>query len=241
MNTLQVPELGWLGGFGNRIHIYCVARKYAERNDAVLFTPPWMGEAVFDFDVPIQRPPSPLPDWGLEWPLPGGFTGDTVLRDFAAFNYPAIYSRSDLRRYLKIKPRHFAGIFQTEIAVPFRKFCSDDGLPDMQRPQVSLAGLRQGVMAAGLAWNKIDLIAQYQPEKTTPEDRNADLSFIEDFVRLATAHHVFAYPYSTFSGYAAWLNRNHVHLPHGYAPGSEACSWKPAQSDADFYLPNSWK
>ncbi len=239
MNTLQVPELGWLGGFGNRIHIYCTARKYAEMNDAKLLTPPWMGEAVFD--LPRDRSNGPVPDQRFDWHLPASFSGNAALTGFAAFQHLLIYSRADLRRYLPIKAVHFAGVFQPEISVHYRNFTLDGGMPDLGRPQIDLGELRRAVSDAGLRQSRADLVMQSQPEKSTPEDRNIDLSFIGDFIRLATAMHVFAYPYSTFSGYAAWLNPNKVYLPHGYAPGKSRCSWKLAQSDADFYLPNSWK
>ena len=64
---LQLHQLdGSYGRWGNQLLWYAMGRWFCEQHDAVLETPQWVGEYVFDInDPPLSGAPNVL----LSWPM----------------------------------------------------------------------------------------------------------------------------------------------------------------------------
>lgn len=61
---VQITCLGKKGRFGNQLFQYAFARGYAERHNAILETPPWIGQELFDLDdrLPSRKLPRTAED-----------------------------------------------------------------------------------------------------------------------------------------------------------------------------------
>lgn len=100
--TVQINCLGGLGRFGNQLFQYAVAKGYARKVGAVLETPAWIGQQIFEIDDP--KPSKNVPSTQMdEVPQDGR---DTInlhgyYQHSQAFE---LYNLDDLRSWFKFRP-----------------------------------------------------------------------------------------------------------------------------------------
>ena len=103
MNGIVQAKL--IGGFGNQLHQYVAARKYAELVGAVFETPEWVGRDVFGLREPLWSKDLPeVNDGGCGCP-PEVEWGQTNVRLGGYFQWQrwiGLLKRSELRTWLRV-------------------------------------------------------------------------------------------------------------------------------------------
>jgi hypothetical protein len=101
-----------VGGFGNQLHQYVAARKYAESIGATLEVPEWTGKTIFDLTEPPWSCDLPeVNDGGcgippeLEW----GQTNIRLGGYFQMQRWIGLLSRAELKRWLRVSSQ-FEGL-----------------------------------------------------------------------------------------------------------------------------------
>lgn len=216
---LQFPSLGKLGRFGNFLGLYALARHYADRAGALLQTPDWCGQKIFQID------PSPIegePTVTLRPPLPDTWDGIATLELEHGITEPK-YSLEDFRRYFQFRPEM---VYQHEpvgVAAHIRR--GDFLQAPNVWPIVNLQCIFEQVLEeAWMGGHKTELIMEEEPH-LVPEHLK-EFPFLADFQIMVNAKNLFVYPSSSFSGTAGMLNRNNVWLPENFTNGRTDCRWR---------------
>lgn len=97
-----IVQVKFLGRFGNQLHQYVTARKYAESVGAELEVPDWVGKDLFSL---TERP------WSTELPEVGdveeGQTNVRLVGYFQTQRWVGTLSRAEIRRWLVLQPAFF--------------------------------------------------------------------------------------------------------------------------------------
>lgn len=201
---------------------FALARWLCEQHDAVLQTPLWIGETVFDIDDPaIDGAPNVL----LSWPLAPDMVrweGIATLNT-AEYAFPPMYSDADFRRYL---PWRYAynpiGVKAPNLLGHLRK--GDFHQAPNLWPIVSLETMLEGVIANGFNREELFIVTEESPHVNPRHP--AKLNFLQDFLMLCATENLVVYPASSFSHCAARFNQNAVYLPTDFKNGPTTCKWK---------------
>lgn len=206
-----VRRLGTLGRFGNALHLYIVAKWWAEKCNARLETPHWWGTEIFELDDPPitnpelhQCPFEVLPNKGEKRDIVGYFQHEKYWQGM---------TRKWLKSKLKVKqkwlkrfPRH---PFYYYVAAHLRRgdynglgsiFCQ------VSQDSYYRALDEYGLDREMLVWVK---------EETQEEDaelQGLGIPFLKDFLKLVNAN-VILRANSTFSWWAATLSEAKVYSP----------------------------
>jgi len=191
------------GRFGNCAFTYCFARAFAEKHDLELTTDPWSGEDVFD--IPLARGSDDLPRRD-ENTIQDTDT-NIVFRSYAQQQKCLIYSRADVRRWLKFKPHieDAMGVLKPEELLAHRRV---GDYPGYQYPVISQSSYIEACRQFGLDENKLKFITEEEP--TLLPGPWPD--FLPDFWRLSHCKTLLR-GNSSFSWWAATLGHGEVYSP----------------------------
>jgi hypothetical protein len=217
---LQLPQIGGRHGrWGNMLQWYALGRWFCEKYDAVLQTADWPGEQVFYLNDPKIEGESNL---RLSWPLAPDqeFWDGIALLNTWEYSFVPQYTDEQFRRWLPFRPEFAKPSNRYEAVAHMRRgdfLTNKTGWPIVQE-----ARIREAAKAAGHP--DIELVTDDAPHRNCGHPWKLD--FLEDFLILATAPVMFAYPASSFSGCAARFNRGKVFVPMDYHNGPTDCRWE---------------
>jgi hypothetical protein len=98
--TRKVVGVSFVGGFGNQLFQYAFARAYAESQNAMLLTPGWIGQRIFEIsDPPLDYD---LPHTGFD-EIPTGRTNIILSGYFQSQAAINLMSRSRLKAWFRLK------------------------------------------------------------------------------------------------------------------------------------------
>lgn len=224
---LQVPEIGSVGRFGNALMFYALGKWYAEKHEAILQTPPWAGEQVFQIDDP---PIEGAPNVRLSYPLaPDMEKWDGIaIFNFLEYGFPPQYTDANFRRYLPFRPEVLGDVSR------FAKFkvvahCRRGDFlnaPD-KWPIVTPDEMKRAAVKAGYEYRDVEIVTEEAPHHNSMHPRKLD--YLEDFLMCCFAPALFVYPASSFSGCAARFNTGDVYIPMDYKNGPTECRWEKRQ------------
>lgn len=172
--TVFTPLIGRLG---NKLFQYCYARAYAEKLGAKLVTPPWEGEELFD--IPISNADS----------------GDTVLTGYHQDQDSLIYTRSQVKEWLKFK----------KPIVPIHAILCHRRVGDY-------AAAGYVVVSEKSYYDAMRKFYLYNFPHEFVTEENSTQGPLEDFKRLASCSVLFR-GNSSFSWWAATLGNGLVYSP----------------------------
>lgn len=219
---LQFPSLGTLGRFGNWLGLYALARHYAERNDALLQTPDWCGQKIFQIESsPIEGEPTVT----LRPPLPDTWDGIATLELEHGITEPK-YSLEDFRRYFQFRPEMVYPHLPFDAAVHIRRgdFMQAPDLWPIVKIEAFIKGLILAKYIHGVNTPNAEFITEEEPHLWP--DGPAEFPFLADFQIMVKAENLYVYPSSSFSSTAGMLNRNNVWLPENFTNGRTDCRWR---------------
>lgn len=225
---LQLPELGTIGRFGNALMFYALGKWFCNKYNAVLQTPLWIGDTVFEVDDP---PIEGAPNVRLSWPLAPEMEPweGIAMFNFAEYSFPPMYTDEQFRSWLRFRPQYQKPMFGRHDCyccahVRRGDFASQpESWPQVSKEQIEAAIREQGLDPQFVTW-----ITEEVPH--TNGEHPLKLSFLEDFLMMVHARNLFVYPSSSFSGCAARFNRNNVFVPMDYHNGQTDCIWVPKAS-----------
>lgn len=183
----------FIGRFGNNLFQYAYARKFAEEAGAALLTDQWSGEQVFDIN---HERPNGQPNLVR------------LSENYRQRQEDLIYSRADVKAWLKFKPAVQALLEQNvhPVRVASHRRSGDYhgyGYPTVSRQSYRMAFDRFGIDHSDVVW-----ITEEEPLRVPglPD-------YLPDFYRIMTAEVVFR-GNSTFSWWAVTLgNAKKVYAP----------------------------
>lgn len=220
---LQLHQLaGGNGRFANQLQWFALGKWFCEQHDAILQTPQWIGESVFEIDDP---PMSGAPNVLLSWPLSPEmhrWEGVATLNT-AEYSFPPMYTDEDFRRYLKLQPKYQADCVSRSMGAAHLRQGDFHQAPDIW-PIVSRETLAKGIEDNGFDLRTFTFITEESPHVNNAHP--AKLSFLQDFLIMCAAPVLYVYPSSSFSMCAARFNRNSVWVPYDYTNGITLCKWR---------------
>lgn len=207
---VQFTQLGKLGRFGNQLFQYVFARTYAERYNATLEIPEWIGEKVFK-DISHQRPSCKLPrteEDKISW----GQVNIDLFGYFQKKQFRDILSEAKIRSWFQ---------FKDEIIEKFKKKEGYNIVAHLRRGDyvekysdhfciVTKESYIKACEKYRLPADRVIWLSE-EAQKFTPELDN-DLQFLPDFFSMINAD-VLLRANSTFSFCAGFFNRNKVYSP----------------------------
>jgi len=111
---VQFTQLGNFGRFGNQLFQYAFARAYAEKYDAVLETPTWIGEEIFN--IPNTPLSCKLPTHGVDV-IPWGTVNIDLLGYFQTKDCFSLLSKRKLKEWFVFQDRWLPYLKPTEEVV----------------------------------------------------------------------------------------------------------------------------
>lgn len=206
---IQCTQLGKLGRFGNQLFQYVFARAYAEKYNAVLETPGWVGEKIFK-GISHQRPscalPRTYPD-GVPW----GQVNVDLFGYFMGEQFFDLLSESKVREWLQFKDEWVEKFRKKENYNIVAHLRRGDYL--VRRKRYCLITKKSYIEACkkrGLPADKIIWLSE-ETQEFTPE-LGDDLQFLPAFFKMVNAD-VLLRANSTFSLWAGFFNTNKVYSP----------------------------
>lgn len=204
MNTIQISCLGKLGRFGNQLHQYAFAKAYARAHDAILETPEWIGQQLFQLsDPPISRQ---LPQNKEMDKIKWGKTNIDLLGHFQFQKAIDLYSKADVQCWFNFKP---------EIQGKYRKH-SEKAVAHLRRTDylkfknvyciVSEQSYVDAFLKLGIDPDQAVWVSDENQKSTDP------LKFLEDFFTMMDAD-ILLRSNSTFSWWAGALGTCDVYSP----------------------------
>jgi hypothetical protein len=216
---LQLPELsGSHGRFGNLLLWYALAKHFCETYDATLETPSWDGDRIFDINDP---PISGESNVRISWPMAPEmkpWAGIAILNTFQ-YSFPPLYTDEQFRRWMPFRPEFSQPSNKFEAVAHIRK--GDFIRKPSLWPVVTDEQVREAAKAHGV--DNLEIISEENPHVNCGHPHK--LSWLEDFLIMATAPVLFVYPASTFSACAGKFNRGKVFIPMDYTNGPTKCKW----------------
>jgi len=193
-----------IGRFGNALFQFAFCKAYAEKHDLKLVMDPWDGERVFD--IAIDRPTNyALPDRDENSLVDGEI--NFRYRSYSQQQKCLIYSRADVRRWLKFKPHieDAMGVLKPEELLAHRRV---GDYPGYMFPCLSANSYLLACRQFGLDENKLKFITEEEP--TLLPGPWPD--FLPDFWRLSHCNTLLR-GNSSFSWWAATLGHGEVYSP----------------------------
>lgn len=223
--VIQVSRLGSFGRFGNQLFQYCAAKAIARSRGAELQVPStWIGRLIFDIsDPPIVAPFAPTP--GCDPRLDEIGADADLWGYFQNPEYYALYSRSDAREWLRLKPqwRHLGR--EVKCAAHFRSYKGYES----HYCVVAQESYEDAARAYGLP--DFEMVSDVRPARMP--GLNDEIGFLHDWLTLCKAD-VLMRGNSTFSIWAAWLGAAKI----VYAPVVDALVGGPHR--VEFREGNHW-
>lgn len=224
---IQCTCLGNFGRFGNQLFQYLFARAYAEKYNAVLEVPEWIGERIFK-NVSHRRPSCRLFRTHIDR-VPWGQVNIDLLGYFQKQQFIDILSESKIRDWLQFQDRwaeYFINLKHIVVVHLRRgdyltkylnKFCV------ISKESYENAFDKFNVPKGNIIWMS-------EKEQVTWRNLDKELDFLPDFFGMIQAQYLFR-ANSTFSLWAGFFNKNKVYSP--------LVGNKVGNSDVEFVKGNS--
>lgn len=208
-NIIQCTRLGSHGRFGNQIFQYIFARAYAEKYNAVLEIPVWVGEKIFK-NVSHRRPSCKLPKTE-EDKIPWGQVNIDLFGYFQKKRFIDILSESKIRNWLQFKEEWIEKFRKKKysIAAHIRRGDYVSSYSDCFCI-ITKESYKQACRKYGLAEDKIIWLSE-ETQKLYPE-LDDGLQFLPDFFFMINSD-VLLRANSSFSLWAGFFNKNRVYSP----------------------------
>lgn len=208
---ITLRRLGTFGRFGNAMFQYAFARAYAEKYNAVLQTPEWIGQKIFNIsDPPIQNHNLPQTTCDV---VPWGQTNIDLLGYFQHKMFLDIMTRSWLKKVFTIQDRwlkHFEKPMNYYIGAHVRK--GDYGGLTSIFAIIKEISYINACDKFGLDSQKLIWVTEENPTcNKIMEDEG--IPFLYDFLTLMHAN-VILRGNSTFSWWAATLSDAKIYSPN---------------------------
>lgn len=207
---VQVTRLGKMGRFGNQIFQYLFARAYAEKYDAILEIPTWVGQKIFK-NTEHPKPSIKLPttktnlvEWGKINIDLGGY--------FQRKEFIDILSETKIRSWLQFQDR-WEKFFPKEAAFSVvAHLRRGDYISKFSNEYCEIS--KESYLQACNKFSIPKENIRWVSEETQIKDPRLDddLQFLPDFFLMVNAD-VLLRANSTFSFWAGFFNRNKVYSP----------------------------
>ncbi len=209
MNGIVQAKL--LGGFGNQIHQYVAARKYAEIVGAQIEVPDWIGKDIFGLSEPGWSRDLPEVSDGACGAPPEVEWGQTNIRlcgYFQTQRWIGLLSKKELKRWLPMR-RDIIDL----CPVPTQSYAAAHLRQGdyIDHPLYANVPERSYVRAAAEHGFSIDMWAKQDSPRRVP-GLHDNLQFLPDFLVLMRAF-ILLRANSTFSWWAAALGDADVYAP----------------------------
>lgn len=206
---VSMSRLGTFGRWGNSLFQWAFGHFYAEKYNAVLQTPAWDGQKVFNItNPPIDRE---LPQTNCD-EVPWGKVNIDLLGYYQHADFLKIMSRSKLKEVMKFQ-NHWTDIYQKPrpfyIAAHVRR--GDYGGLQSIFALLNESSYINACHKFGLNLDDLVWVHEERPESLHQMDE-AGLPFLKDFMTLVNAD-VILRGNSTFSWWAAVLSNAKIYSP----------------------------
>lgn len=206
---VQFTQLGKYGRFGNQLFQYAFARTYAEKYNADLEIPNWVGEKIFK-NVSHQKPScklSRIEESKLSW----GQTNIDLIGYFQRKQFVNILSESKVRDWFQFKDEWIEKFEKQGYSIVAHLRRGDYVKKHSKRfCIIAKESYIKACKKYGLPEDKVTWILE-ENQKITP-GLDGDLQFLPDFFFMINAD-VLLRANSTFSLWAGFFNRNKVYSP----------------------------
>jgi len=243
---VQCSQLGNFGRFGNQLFQYVFARSYAEKYDAVLEIPEWIGEKVFK-NVTHRRLAHNLPKTKID-DIPWGAVNIDLFGYFQTKKCFDILSRNKIKDWLILNDNLLkcSNAYKKEVVAHLRR---GDYATNMSNIYcvVSEASYINACKQFGIDFEQITWLSEENPtvnhqmtDISYRETKNSmygqgtyddkGISFLPDFLTMVNAK-ILLRSNSSFSFWAGFLNNKKVFSP--------VVKGKVGWNDVDFIEGNS--
>ncbi len=231
---IQFVQLGKFGRFGNQIFQYLFARAYAEKNNAVLEIPSWIGEKIFK-NVSHPKPSVNLPSTKLDEFPKDGKVNINIFGYCQKKEYIDILSESKIREWLQFQDR-WIKFFENLKSVTIAHIRRGDYLTlysnifcIVTKKSYYTACDKFDIprtLSGGIIWRSEEAPLKWR-------DLDDDLSFLPDFFEMMQCQYLLR-ANSTFSFWAGFFNtKGKVYSP--------VVGGRLGECDVDFVEGNSPK
>ena len=206
MAIISISCLGRCGRFGNQLFQYAFARAYAEKYNATLQTPPWLGQQLFKLsDPPIsQKLPGNGMDvvkWGqVNIDLAGYFLGEDFLKLTTRKQLRSWFTFQDWVSGFRKPPKAITAHLRRGDFINIDSFCV------VSKQSYINACLKFGYNSDLITW-----VSEETQQRNVELERRR-LPFLDDFLTLVDASVIFR-SNSTFSWWAGVLSNAKVFSP----------------------------
>jgi len=195
------------GGFGNQLFQYAFARAYAETYGAVLLTPPWIGQKIFELSTPLSD--HTLPNAGFD-EIPNGRVNITLNGYFQNQTAINFMSRHKLKSWLRLRSE-WEHRFTTRPLIAAHVRRGDYIGLDNIYCLISESSYITACKKFGFDVNHINWV-QEGNKRPTQDLIDSGISFLEDFMLLMNAN-VLLRANSSFSWWAGALGSGRTFSP----------------------------
>lgn len=223
--VLQLPAIGVEGRFANWMLHYLAGKLIAERFGAVLETPPWIGETLFQISehrITKLAHRMRVEEVGEDW------EGVTALPPF--FDIPhrvldPMITRENVQKVFQWRETTLHRIVHGFDVIPHvsvhvrRGDYGILGFPIVEEEHLQSEVIRHGFDPRMVWWIR----------EESPHDfhrHEGDPPYLLDFQLLEQSRNVFVYPRSTFSQMAALLGTGNIYMPYDYTNGKTTCRFE---------------
>ena len=211
MNRIvQMSQLGYFGRFGNQIFQYIFARAYAEKYNAILEIPVWVGQKIFK-NVEHPRISTQLPMTKLDT-IPWGSVNVDLFGYYQKKECFDIISETKVRNWLQFQDRwidYFKKREEVNVVAHIRK-----GDYVSSYANIFCEITRKSYLDACEKFKiSKDHITWLSEENQIYDSRlDVDIQFLSDFFLMINAD-VLLRANSTFSFWTGFFNKNKVYSP----------------------------
>ena len=223
---VQFTQLGNFGRFGNQLFQYAFARAYAEKYDAILETPPWIGEKVFELNwTPIT---CSLPRTDLDT-VPWGEVNIDLWGYFQTKDCFSILSTTKLLQWFTFQDKWKKFLVSTEEVIAHERKGDYESLWSDVFCSVSRDSFLYACVALGIDPELIVFLSEENPTQNTDCSDvcysnvtnsmygsgiypDKGISFLPDFFRMINSKVLFR-GNSSFSFWAGFFKDDGVYSP----------------------------
>jgi len=209
-SIIQCTCLGHFGRFGNQIFQYLFARAYAEKYNATLEIPNWIGEKIFK-NVSHRKPSRILPRTARDI-VPWNIVDIDLFGYFQKKQFIDILSESKVQEWLQLKDEWIERFKKKENYSVVAHLRRGDYITKYSKHFciVSKESYIKACEKFNISKDKIIWLSE-ETQEFNPELDN-DLQFLPDFLSMINAD-ILLRSNSTFSLWAGFFNRNKVYSP----------------------------